>query len=806
MPDGAVSVALPLPVQTVFTYRAGSPIARGVRVVVPFGPRKVVGVVTGPAALEEGRALKDVIEVLDEAPLVTPPLLDLVDWVAEHYLAPPGECYRLALPPAGIRASRSVVRLANAPAQGRLEGAGSEGEAADPIVAVLRDGPLRFTTLAARLGHDPAGRLARLRRQGVVEVDQDLDAPGFRQVRWAELTEAGAASASPARGKAQAEVLARLRTAGGRALVADLVRDKPSLRGALQRLAETGAVRIGEERADRGPRSEGDGPSDPRAAARPLPTADQHRALDAILPALDARAFRPFLLHGITGSGKTEVYFRAAERALGQDRAALILVPEIGLTPLLVRAAAARFGGTVCVIHSELSAGERHDQWWRIREGECRVVVGARSGVFAPIPDLGLVVVDEEHDAAYKQDDTPRYHGRDVAVMRAKLEGAVALLGSATPSLETFTNAQQGKYERLALPRRISTQGLPSVEVVDRRQVLKAGGDPILTPPLREAIEARLQRREQTLLLLNRRGYAISLLCRECGLEADCPNCSVSLALHEGGRRAVCHYCGHQATPPSACPSCQGEYLKQRGYGTEKVVEAVRAAFPRARVDRLDRDRAARRGELERALHAFAAGETDILVGTQMIAKGHDFPRVTLVGVVDADVGLGLPDFRSAERTFQLLTQVSGRAGRADLPGEVILQSHLPDHYALRLACSQDYDGFVAQESVYRRTMAYPPSASLLNLVVRDKDPGAAAREADWLARRLREGAGGDRYRVLGPAKAPLAKLRQDHRFQILMKGRRAAMREAVRGAMTERYGEVRWPGIVVDVDPLSVM
>jgi primosomal protein N' (replication factor Y) len=415
-------------------------------------------------------------------------------------------------------------------------------------------------------------------------------------------------------------------------------------------------------------------------------------------------------------------------------------------------------------------------------------------------------VVDEEHDAAYKQDDTPRYHGRDVAVMRAKLEGAIALLGSATPSLETFTNAEQGKYERLSLPRRISAQGLPRVDVVDRRQVMKTGGDPILTPPLREAIEVRLAREEQTLLLLNRRGYAISLLCRECGLEADCPNCSVSLALHEGGRRAVCHYCGHQAPPPRACPSCRGEYLKQRGYGTEKVVEAVRAAFPRARVDRLDRDRAVRRGELERALRSFESGETQILVGTQMIAKGHDFPRVTLVGVVDADVGLGLPDFRSAERTFQLLTQVSGRAGRAELPGEVILQSHLPDHYALRFACTQDYASFFAQESLFRRTMAYPPAAALVNLVVRGKDAEPAAREADALARRLRDGAGAGTYRVLGPARAPLAKLRQDHRFQILLKGRRAAMRDAVRRAMVERYGEVRWPGVAIDVDPLSVM
>jgi primosomal protein N' (replication factor Y) len=790
MSGEAVSVALPLPVQTVFTYRAGSRLARGVRVVVPFGPRKVVGVVTGPAPEGDARALKDVLEVLDEAPLVAPPLLDLVDWVAEHYLAPPGECYRLALPSSGIRASRAIVRLART----------AVGES-DDVVEALRRGPLRLSTLAARLHRDPAARVARLRRQGIVEVEQDLHAPGFRQVRWAALDETVAAVP---KGKAQAEILERLRASGGRMPVPDLVRDRSSLRGALQRLTAAGAVRIASERADRAPRAGGAEGQD--RVARPDPTPDQSAVLAAVLPALDARAFRPFLLHGVTGSGKTEIYFRAAERVLEQDRGALILVPEIGLTPLLVRAAAARFGGTVCVLHSEMSAGERHDQWWRIREGECRIVVGARSAVFAPIPDLGLVVVDEEHDAAYKQEDAPRYHGRDVAVMRAKLEGAIALLGSATPSVETFTNARQGKYERLSLPRRIGSQGLPRVDVVDRRQVLKAGGDPILTPPLREAIEVRLRRKEQTLLLLNRRGYAISLLCRECGLEADCPNCSVSLAVHEGGRRAVCHYCGHQAPPPRACPSCRGEYLKQRGYGTEKVVEAVRAQFPQARVDRLDRDRAARRGELERALHAFESGETEILVGTQMIAKGHDFPRVTLVGVVDADVGLGLPDFRSAERTFQLLTQVAGRAGRADLPGEVILQSHLPDHYALRFACTQDYESFFAEESLFRRTMSYPPAVALLNLVVRGKEAEAAAREADALARRLREGAAAGKYRVLGPARAPLARLRQDHRFQILLKGRRAAMRDAVRAAMVARHGEVRWPGVVIDVDPLSVM
>ena len=788
MAGRAVSVALPLPVQTAFTYAVpegmGAP-GRGVRVLVPFGRRRVIGVVTGEATAAPGLELRDVVDVLDDSPLASPPLLDLAAWIAEHYLAPPGECYRLVLPPAGVRASRAVARLADTGAAG-----------GDMVVEALRAGPLRVSTLAKRLGVDPSARLARLRKAGVVAVDQDLTAPGFRLVQAAVLLRDDGGT----RGGAQAEVVARLRKQGGRMSVADLVRDKPSLRGAVGRLASKGILRLDEEQAIRSPESL---PAEPSAG--PAPSIEQRRCLDAVLEAVGARRYQPFLLHGVTGSGKTEVYFRAVEAAVAGGRSALILVPEIALTPLLMRAATGRFGRTVAVLHSELSAGERHDQWWRIREGEARVVVGARSAVFAPLPDLGLVVVDEEHEAAYTQEESPRYHGRDVAVVRAKLEGAPVVLGSATPSLESFENARKGKYALLALPSRIGARGLPRVEIVDRREALKAGSDPILTPPLREALAACLARREQALMLLNRRGWATSLLCRECGQQAGCPHCSVFLTLHQRGRVALCHYCGYQVPAPRACAICRGEYLRLTGFGTERVVEAVREASPEARVDRLDRDRASRRRAVQEVLTAFEAGAIDVLVGTQMIAKGHDFPRVTLVGVVDADVGLGLPDFRSAERTFQLLTQVAGRAGRADLPGEVILQSHLPDHYALRLACEQDYAGFAEREMEFRRTMGYPPVTALLNLVLRARDAARGAADAEAVARRLRELAGG-RFRVLGPARAPLARLRQEHRFQILMKGDRRSMRDAARGALDERFGGTRWPGVAADVDPVTVM
>jgi primosomal protein N' (replication factor Y) len=790
--ERAVSVALPLPVQTPFTYRVPGQTAmpeRGVRVLVPFGPRRVVGVVTGAAEMRPGMDLKDVLEVVDEAPLVTPPLLDLAAWTADHYLAPPGECYRLVLPPEGVRASRAVARL--------VDPAAAPG---DPVADALREGPVRLSTLARRLGRDPASRLARLRREGVVTVDQDVEAHRFRQVRTAVLAEGTATADAQPRGKAQAEVLRRLREAGGRARVTDLLRNAPSLRGALDRLAKTGAVRIEEERDTSALEvMAGEAPG-PFAASE-----DQAQVLEVLEAAVGQKKYRPYLLHGVTGSGKTEVYFRAAERCLAQGRGTLLLVPEIALTPLLLRAAAARFGETVSVLHSGLTAAERHAQWWRIREGFARVVIGARSAVFAPLPDVGLIVVDEEHEASYKQEESPRYHARDVAVVRAKLEGAPVVLGSATPSLESYANTVNGKYRRIVLPARIGPRGLPRVEVVDRRAVLKSGGDPVLTPPLREALEQRLARKEQSLLLLNRRGYATSLVCRECGLPALCPNCSVALTLHRGGGTALCHYCAHESRTPGECLYCKGAYLRLTGYGTEKVVEAVRAALPSARVDRLDRDLAQRRGAVERVLAAFEKGETDVLVGTQMIAKGHDFPRVTLVGVIDADVGLGLPDFRAGERTFQLLTQVAGRAGRAELAGEVILQSHLPDHYALRLACAQDYEAFFEREMEFRRTMGYPPATALLNLVLRARDPREAAKAAASLGRRLRDAAGG-RYRVLGPAKAPLAKLRGEHRYQILLKGRRGPMREAVRAALVAQYGEVRWPGIAVDMDPMTVM
>jgi len=783
-----VAVALPLPLQTTFTYRLPEDgiAERGVRVIVPFAGRRAVGVVTGAASAPEGVKLKNVEAILDEASLLPPPLLDLAAWVADYYMAPPGECYRLAFPAAGIRTSRATVRLATAPVAGEQ----------DPVLQQLAEGPLRISTLAHRLDRDPSARLLRLRESGAVVLDQDLGVAGFREQQVAVLLESDGEGVI--KGSAQRELLDRLRAAGGRAPVGELVADKPSLRGSLKGLARLGRVRIESERVTRNP----EGLEAKAATAWDL-SADQAQATETLLAKLARRDFAPVLLHGVTSSGKTEVYFRCIETALRDGRGALMLVPEISLTPMLVRAAVARFGSTVSVLHSELSAGERHDQWWRIREGESRVVIGARSAVFAPVADLGVIVVDEEHESSYKQEDSPRYHARDVAVYRARLEGALVVLGSATPSLESFSNAQAGKYALVTLAQRIGARPLPKVEIVDRRQMLRAGGDPILSDLLVGALEARVRLGEQALLLLNRRGYATSLLCRECGEQLACPNCSVALAVHEAGRSSECHYCGFRSKAPTACATCRGEYLKLSGHGTEKVVEALKARLPQARVDRLDRDTARRRGAVAGILEAFENGGVDVLVGTQMIAKGHDFPNVTLVGVIDADVGLGLPDFRSAERTFQLLTQVAGRAGRDTAPGRVIVQTFVPDHYAIRPVRDHDYETFYAQELAYRAALGFPPFGHLANVVVSAERESEAVAGAAQLAVAIAAVGGCE---LLGPAPAPLPRLRGRHRQQILIKGARDAVQTAARAALAATARLREGVSAAVDVRPWSML
>jgi primosomal protein N' (replication factor Y) (superfamily II helicase) len=577
----------------------------------------------------------------------------------------------------------------------------------------------------------------------------------------------------------------------------------------LQRLAAKGLVAFRHQRIERDPFVSGVATTVLSPSAGRVLTGEQSSALEALAAAAAAEQFSVFLLQGVTGSGKTEVYLRLADLVLRSGRSVLVLVPEIALTPAVASAFRDAFGNRVAVQHSGLSDGERSDQWFRIRRSEVSVVVGTRSAVFAPLEKLGLIIVDEEHDTSFKQEETPRYHGRDVAVVRGRNEGALVVLGSATPSLESSQNAASARYTRLVMERRVQDRPLASVSVVDMRQeYAEHGPDVILSGALKNAIAARLDAGQQSLILLNRRGLATAVFCRQCGGTIECPNCSVSLIVHSEGRdrhRARCHYCNYGMLVPKACPACKGPYLERRGFGTEKVAHEISTFWPAARVARLDRDTVRRRGAAADILRSMAAGGIDVLVGTQMIAKGHDFPRVTLVGVVSADVGLGLADFRAAERTFQLLTQVAGRAGRGSEPGEAIVQTIYPHHYSIEHACQQDYTAFFAKELGYRQAMRYPPLTAMVNIVVKGADARAALTDAATIAQHLRNNADAGRFSVLGPAPAPVAKLRGEFRAQIFLKGgHRASMREAVLAAIAAEPDMRR--RVSVDIDPVSIL
>jgi primosomal protein N' (replication factor Y) (superfamily II helicase) len=583
--------------------------------------------------------------------------------------------------------------------------------------------------------------------------------------------------------------------------------DRGGTADVVSRLVRAGFISVRRARVERDPF---DRPSIGPFAADPERrlTREQADALARLQLLADSRRFHVALVHGVTGSGKTEIYLRLSAAVREAGRRVLMLVPEIALTPAMVSQFRQAFGERVAVQHSGLSDGERHDQWQRIRRGEIDVVVGTRSAVFAPLEGVGLIIVDEEHDGSYKQDESPRYHGRDVAIVRGQRANALVVLGSATPSMESGYNASIGRYERIVLERRVLDRPLASVTIVDMREEFAAAGpDLVLSRVLSHALAERLDRREQALVLLNRRGFATAVFCRQCAGTLDCPNCSVSLVVHGEGtsRRARCHYCNYSARVPAACPLCAGPYLDQAGFGTERVEVEVRRACPGARVARLDRDAVRRQGTLTSLLGRFMAGDIDVLVGTQMIAKGHDFPRVTLVGVVSADVGLGLADFRASERTFQLLTQVVGRAGRGERPGQAIVQTLYPDHYSVQLACRQDYPAFFDRELGFRRKMHYPPMVSMINIIVRSRTFSGAMDDAAGIAQRLRGDAERSGLSVLGPAPAPLGKLRGEYRAQLLIKGsHRKRMREALLTAIAARPELQR--RVVVDIDPISVL
>ena len=787
----------------------------GARVLAPLGSRVVTGVRVGsdvnqgamPA--EDGQpaeSLRPIIDVLDQTAFLPAEIVALASWVAEYYACGVGEAIATAMPPRAWVESERRARITEL-GEARLL---TERGARRAVLETLSGGRVAAVASLAKKVSGVREAVATLEAEGMVTLTQPLRgrADAARTVRVAVLTAQGADDAlDPDELKLRSTHLAAIGALRGApdGLTLASLRAQDVSRATIDRLVALGLAAIDRRAIERDPF---DRAPPPGQDAGPTPlgvtlTLEQQAAYDRLVERGAARTFHAALLHGVTGSGKTEIYLRLARFVQGTGRRVLLMVPEIALTPAAAAIFRAAFGARVAIQHSGLSDGERYDQWHRIRRGDVDVVVGTRSAVFAPLPDLGLIVVDEEHDGSYKQEETPRYHGRDVAIVRGRAAGALVVLGSATPALESFHNAHSGRYELVTLRRRVLDRPLADVRVVDMRaEFATEGPDVVLSAPLREGLASRLERGEQSVVLLNRRGFATAVFCRQCGDTLDCPNCSVSLTVHKRAGRARCHYCNYSMPLPKVCRKCAGPYLEQLGFGTERVEAEIRALLPEARVARVDRDTMRRRGAIAATLASFAARGLDVLVGTQMIAKGHDFPRVTLVGVINADVGLGVADFRAAERTFQLLTQVAGRAGRGDQAGEAIVQTLYPGHYSIRHACRQDYAAFYEDELRFRQAMRYPPAVSLINIIVKARSRETAMHDAGEIAASI---LGSDRWKVLGPAPAPLGRLKGEHRAQVFIKGmHRNAMRAAVLSALEARPELKR--RTIVDVDPMSVL
>lgn len=820
-PPVTVEVALPLPIPTTFTYASrGRPPREGTRVLVPFGRNQRIGWVVGPGSGPTPKGLRTLLEVLDEEPTVPADILRLCRWMAEYYVAPLGLALRAAVPAVLADVSRDYLSL-RSPDWG--------GTTTAPNDLTMRE--RRVLEALAATGAPRAVRVLRrvldmrsiwpeirsLSDRGLVRHVTVPPAPPpvlkrriVRLVRW--LNDLGERETMFGRARRQREAYEWLEAASGTAELRVLLEEGRFSRSVVAALEKKGIVTVADEEVLRDPFRGQDAVS----VVDHTPTQDQRAALELLLATREDKKPRPVLLHGITGSGKTLVYVELLRREIESGRTAIVLVPEISLTPQAVSRFRAAFGDLVAVLHSGLSEGERYDQWRQLRAGEKRIAVGARSALFAPLPDLGVIVVDEEHDGSYKQSEAPRYHARDLAVVRAGMAGAVCVLGSATPALETWVNVERGKFAIARLPERVGGGRLPHVRMVDQRELRRqlekdrVRGGSILSPSLVEAVSERLRRKEQVILLLNRRGYANFLQCRVCGDVPRCLHCSVSLTFHRVSGRLLCHHCSYEEAAPECCGRCGSKDLSHRGVGTEQVERVVAETFPDARLARMDVDTTSGKWAHHAILGRVERGEVDVLMGTQMIAKGLDFPRVTLVGVINADVGIHLPDFRASERTFQLLSQVAGRAGRRVLEGEVIVQTSLPEHYAIQAALAHDYEGFAERELTERRRPAYPPWVRLANVVLSSPDSESAAAAAEravaWLSPRLTLN-GPRAVEIIGPAPAPIERLHGRWRWHFLLRaGAVGALTEACR-SLVEGFSpagtDVR---LALDRDPVALL
>jgi primosomal protein N' (replication factor Y) len=814
-------VALPVPLDRAFTYALNGEVPGvGCRVLVPFRNEKLAGVVVRVHDDAPPVEAKPLLTILDREPIVSGPLLELAQWIAQYYIAPLGEVLRTMLPLMAEVQRVVLYRITDTGRQILYEGAEkgssrrsklSPGEQSleYAVLNYLESGEAaRVSRLRSSTGASLQLLHGMLRKRWIVRETTADARDARRTVRFAVLV---SDARLPKLNKNQQSILAELAGAGGELPVAEL-RRLAVPQSTLATLVKRELVRIEERAADFHLTGLG-----VKRAEYELNT-QQRAAFDAIAGAVASAEFRPHLLHGVTGSGKTAVYLAAMRHALDLGKSAILLVPEIGLTPAMAAQLHHVFASEVALLHSALTPEERAEQWHRIRRGDARIVVGTRSAIFAPVANLGLIVVDEEHDSSYKQEEMPRYHARDVAVMRAKLSSAVVVLGSATPSLESWQNAQRGRYAKIEMHERVMHRPLPLVELIDmRREFQETGQEQLFSRALIEETKATLERGEQAIILLNRRGYSYVVLCRACGEKLECENCAIALTYHKAlpegdahahvGQRLECHYCGYKRAVPKVCPKCESEHLYFLGAGSQQGEERLQEIFPGGRIGRMDRDTVRGRHDLERLLMRLHSGEINLLVGTQMIAKGHDIHGVTLVGVVGCDHALGMPDFRAAERVFQLLTQVSGRAGRGELPGKVIVQTYHPDHYAIECAAKHDFHAFVERELKYRRWMHYPPFNALANVLIQSQHLEEAAGWATTLGRWFQQ-TQLTGVRVLGPASAPISKIKRIYRFHLVMKAEKRQLLAKTLRAMLAHAEEagIQRRNLIVDVDAVTLM
>ena len=824
------NIAFPLAIDQLFTYAVpphlDAIVQPGVRVLAPFRRSTQEGIVVERIDATElnPKLIKNISDCLDKSPTFSAELLALTKWMADYYVSSWGNALFCAVPAAVRSQKQQRVQLKSGD-KPSVRGVQKE------IVALLEaEGELSPNQIARRVGVNYTNvrpKISALREKGVVDVYVTHKPKATAQMATvaslalpsdaideeiARLTAEASGDRSRRAAVKRAEILQILLDEEVPIATAELTKRVGTSVSLLRTLERRGFIQITRARTVRNPLS-----CQPVAATQPYVLNSAQTAVFAEiqnaltrLQTASTEARRILLLHGVTGSGKTEVYMQAIAPILESGKSVIVLVPEISLTPQTASRFIGRFGERVAVLHSRLSTGERYDSWHRIKKGEATIVIGPRSAVFAPVSELGLMIIDEEHSDSYKSDTAPRYHAREVAQKRSELANCALLLGSATPSLESFHRARSGAYQLLSLPTRVLDREMPEVHIVDMRAELKGGNRTIFSALLRNAIEQRLVKREQIILFLNRRGHSTYVFCRTCGYVERCSNCSISLTFHFETKKLVCHHCGHRRDTHPACPQCSSPAIRYFGMGTEAIEQEVRKAFPAANVKRFDADSTARKNAHQQILSAFQQQEIDILIGTQMVAKGLDFPNVTLVGVIAADTALNLPDFRASEQTFSLLTQVAGRSGRAEVPGEVIIQTYMPEHYCITAAQKHDYIGFYEQEVAARSALRYPPFSHVARLLLRGKDEKSVIEAAHAVLNQLQNSqTDGDSVEILGPAPAPLSKIEGKFRWHFLLRSETVeAISQRVQQLTAEPPPAIKSNAVesVIDIEPTSIL